>query len=141
MKLQDILSSKGQAIYSISPTNTLGEVVDKLVQHNCGALLVLEGEDLVGIISERDVLRACADLNHPLAVTVEERMTKDLITGAPDDDLEHVMGLLTQHRIRHLPVIDATKRLVGVISIGDVVKSQHEELSDENRLLKQYIQG
>lgn len=140
MKLRDILQNKGRDVHSISPDETLGGAVDKLVSHNCGALVVLENERMVGIISERDVLKACAELKHPLDATVKERMTTELVTARPDDDVEQVMGVLTNHRIRHLPVMDADQ-LVGVISIGDIVKSQYDELSYENRFLKQYIQG
>lgn len=140
MKLRDILHDKGQQVHSISPTDTLAAVVDKLVGNNCGALVVLDADRIVGIVSERDVLRACAELKQPLDAAVRDRMSTDLVTASPDDDVEHVMGLLTNHRIRHLPVMDA-EQLVGVVSIGDIVKSQHDELSNENRLLKQYIQG
>lgn len=140
MKLREILRNKGKEVHSASPTDTLGDVVSKLVRNNCGALVVLDEERMVGIISERDVLRACAELKQPLDAVVSARMTTSLVTGTPEDDVEHVMGLLTNHRIRHLPVVDADE-LVGVISIGDIVKAQHDELSYENRFLKQYIQG
>ncbi|MBS1270249.1 MAG: Inosine-5'-monophosphate dehydrogenase [Gammaproteobacteria bacterium] len=140
MKIREILSSKSQVIYSASPTESLGEAVNTLVKNNCGALVVMEGERMVGIVSERDVLRACAELKEPLQTTVSSRMTSDLVTATPDDDVEKVMRLLTHHRIRHLPIME-TDRLVGVISIGDIVKVQHEALSNENRFLKQYIQG
>jgi len=140
MKLRSILRDKGQAVHGISFTDTLGQAVEKLVSHNCGALVVLDGQRLAGIISERDVLRACAELKAPMEAPVAERMTTDLVTATPDDNVEHVMGLMTQHHIRHLPILDDGK-LAGVISIGDIVKSQHEELSKENQLLKQYIQS
>lgn len=140
MKLRDILQNKGREVHSISPADTLGRAVDKLVGNNCGALVVIEDDRMVGIISERDVLKACAELKRPLEVAVRDRMSTDLVTAGPDDDVEHVMGLLTYHRIRHLPVMDADV-LVGVVSIGDIVKSQYDELSYENRFLKQYIQG
>jgi CBS domain-containing protein len=140
MKLHEILESKGSKVFSASPQDSLGDVVNKLVENNCGALVVREGEKMVGIISERDVLRACADLDRPLEATVSDRMTTDLVTGTPDDDVESVMGLLTHHRIRHLPILK-NGELVGVISIGDIVKAQYEDLSNENRILKQYIQG
>lgn len=140
MKLHEILESKGSKVFSASPQESLGDVVNKLVENNCGALVVREGEKMVGIISERDVLRACADLDRPLEATVSDRMTTDLVTGTPDDEVESVMGLLTHHRIRHLPILK-NGELVGVISIGDIVKAQYEDLSNENRILKQYIQG
>ncbi len=140
MKLRDILKGKGKQVHSISPDKTLGDVVAKLVQNNCGALVVLEAEHMVGIISERDVLKACAELRQPLEAAVSNRMTRELITATPDDKVEYVMGLLTHHRIRHLPVLEGGA-LAGVISIGDIVKAQYEDLSNENLFLKQYIQG
>ena len=140
MKLRDILYGKGKEVHSTSPHETLGDVANKLVKHNCGALVVLDGGSMVGIISERDVLRACAELQHPLDAAVGDRMTRDLVTGSPADEVEDVMGLLTHHRIRHLPVLEQGE-LAGVISIGDIVKAQYEDLSNENRFLKQYIQG
>jgi len=140
MKLRQILQDKGQEVHATDPAETLGRVVHKLVGNNCGALVVLDDGRMVGIISERDILRACAELERPLEALVRDRMTTDLVTAAPDDDVEEVMGLLTWHRIRHLPVLEG-EQLIGMISIGDVVKAQHDELSSENRLLKQYIQG
>ncbi|MDZ7842832.1 MAG: CBS domain-containing protein [Gammaproteobacteria bacterium] len=140
MKLREILHHKGSDVLSASPSDTLGDAVLSLVKNNCGALMVMEDDRAVGIITERDVLRACAELPQPLAASVRDHMTTELITATPDDHVEHVMGLMTNHRIRHLPIMEAGK-LVGIISIGDVVKSQHDELSNENRYLKQYIQG
>lgn len=140
MKLREILRQKGSNVFSASPSETLGDVIQRLVRNNCGALVVTDGERTVGIITERDVLRACAELEQPFDALVKDRMTTELVTATPGDFVEHVMGLMTNHRIRHLPVMEGDK-LAGIISIGDVVKSQHEELSNENRYLKQYIQG
>lgn len=140
MKLREILRHKGSDVHSASPSDTLGDAVLWLVKNNCGALIIMEEDRAVGIITERDVLRACAELPQPLEASVRDHMTTKLITATPDDNVEHVMGLMTNHRIRHLPVMEGDG-LVGIISIGDVVKSQHDELSNENRYLKQYIQG
>lgn len=140
MKLREILVSKGSRVYSISPTETLANVIQSLVQHNCGALLVLDGEQVIGIISERDIIKACAELDDPLGAPVSACMHTEPITGSPEDDLEEVMGTMTNRRIRHIPIFEGST-LCGMISIGDVVKAYHDELNDENRLLKQYIQG
>jgi CBS domain-containing protein len=140
-KLRDILQSKGTEIHMIWPTATLQDVVDLLVRHNCGSLLVVDGGQLLGIITERDILRAVASVDRPLSqCQVRDRMTVDLVVGGPDDAIGEVMGLMTQHRVRHLPVME-DDRLVGIVSIGDVVKAQHHELSMENHYLKNYIQG
>jgi CBS domain-containing protein len=145
MKLQEILLAKGSTVYSISPEATLQDVVGTLVERRVGSLLVFRpnasGEDEpVGIITERDILHACAAGNRALGdVKVSDAMTTTLVTGSPDDEVEMVMGLMTTHRIRHLPVL-CEGRLAGMISIGDVVKAQHDRLAMENRFMKDYIQ-
>jgi CBS domain-containing protein len=103
--------------------------------------LVTDGESIVGIITERDVLKAIAGEKTALGnLVVENFMTKDLITGNPNDEVAEVMGMMTTHRVRHLPIID-DERLAGMISIGDVVKSQYEILAVENHYLRVYIQS
>ncbi len=146
MKLRDILDVKGDTVHSIPPEARLQEAVDRLVENRVGALVVRrpdagEADRLLGIITERDILHACSAGGRPLGeVKVAEAMTEKLITGTPDDDVEQVMGLMTARRIRHLPVLDGG-RLSGMISIGDVVKAQHDRLALENRLMKDYIGG
>lgn len=100
-----------------------------------------EGERLAGVISERDILRFCASGKGPLSeYTVASVMTTQVITGCPQDSVEAIMGLMTKHRVRHLPVVVAGK-LVGIISIGDVVKFQHDHLALENQFMKNYLTG
>jgi CBS domain-containing protein len=144
MTLQEILRKKGSKVHSISPHATLEDVVQKLVENNCGSLLVCEPDSdqpMVGIITERDILRATAKANRPLGETrVEEVMSTDVFTGSPQDSVESVMGLLTEKRIRHLPVVE-NNQLKGMISIGDVVKAQVDILAMENHYLKNYIQS
>ncbi len=146
MKLQEILMVKGSTVYTISPETTLQEVVGTLVEHRIGALVVCRGdatggEELLGIVTERDILHWCGVGSRPLSeVTAGEAMCSTLITGTPDDEVERVMGLMTTHRIRHLPVL-CEGRLAGMISIGDVVKAQHDRLAMENRFMKDYIGG
>jgi len=144
MKLADILAHKGYKVHSIRPSATLAEVVQVLVRHNIGSLMVCEEEDckrMLGIITERDILRACAARRGPLEATrVSEVMTTNVITGSPCDSVEDTMGLMTDHRIRHLPVLECDD-LVGIVSIGDIVKAQHDALTMENHYLKSYLQG
>jgi CBS domain-containing protein len=140
-KLRDILLVKGRQIYTVWPTATLQDVVNLLVQHNCGSLLVVEADQLLGIITERDILRAAAEIGRPLSeCLVQDHMAVELLTGTPDDAIGQVMGLMTHHRVRHLPVLE-DDQLVGIVSIGDIVKAQHHQLSMENHYLKNYIQG
>jgi CBS domain-containing protein len=146
MMLEDILKSKGNRVFAIGPEASVQEAIEELVRRNIGALLVCdrdctEGEQLLGIITERDVLRLCAVRRGPLdQIRVADVMTRELITATPDDPVESVMGLLTEKRIRHLPVLSAG-RLVGVVSIGDVVKAQYNRLAVENQFMKDYIRS
>jgi CBS domain-containing protein len=141
MTLQKILSNKGRQVYSIEPDKSLQDVVNMLVDHNCGSLIVCENDRMVGIITERDILRACAELDEPLSsIPVAVRMTRNVVTCTPQCDVETIMGMMTEHRVRHMPLLD-NDRLAGMISIGDIVKAQHDELSLENHYLKSYIQS
>lgn len=141
MQVREILGFKGRMVHTCAPDDTLGDVVDLLVGHNIGSLVVREDEEMVGIITERDILRATAATRGPLEfVKVRERMTRCPIVVSLEDEVTDTMGLMTERRIRHLPVVERGK-LVGIISIGDLVKAQHDELSRENHYLKSYIQS
>lgn len=142
MTLLEILRAKGQVVHSIQPSATLMDVACKMGELNIGSLMVLdEQRRVVGIITERDILRAVANRRTTLAsMTVEQHMTRDMVTATPQLELPEVMGLMTQRRIRHLPVLD-NGELIGLVSIGDIVKSQHDALCLENHYLMSYIQG
>jgi CBS domain-containing protein len=101
----------------------------------------MRDDEMVGIITERDILRASASIRGPLDfLHVEERMTRCPIVASPTDEVEDVMCVMTERRIRHVPVVESG-RLIGIISIGDTVKAQHDELCRENHYLKSYIQS
>ena len=141
MQVMEILQRKGCQVHSISVQASLADVVRSLVHHNCGSLMVIDDGVVEGIVTERDILRACAEDSRPLGeIAVGERMTNDVVTGSPCDDVNDIMGLLTEKRIRHLPIMK-DGNLAGLISIGDVVKAQHDRLSMENQALKDYIHG
>jgi CBS domain-containing protein len=141
MLLKDILATKGTTVLTIQDTASLSDVVQELVRHNIGSLIVCAGETMVGIITERDILKAVAQASIDLSRTpVRERMSVHLITAAPDDEVETVMGLMTQRRFRHLPVLENGK-LAGMISIGDLVKAHHALMAMENQQLRSYIQS
>ena len=141
MLVREILVEKGRQIHSCTPDHTLTEVVDLLVKHNVGSLVVRQGEQMVGIITERDILRAVAETRCSLSeLRVRNRMTPAPITASLEDDIGDAMGEMTARRIRHLPVMDGSS-LVGIISIGDLVKAQLAELCRENHYLKNYIQS
>ena len=141
MLVREILEGKGRDVHTCSPQDTLADVVDLLVGYNCGSLVVCERGEMVGIVTERDILRACAATRGSLEpLRVGDRMTRCPVTASPDDDVADAMGAMTEHRIRHLPVVEGG-RLAGIISIGDLVKAQHDELTRENHYLKSYILG
>ncbi|MHB1037088.1 MAG: CBS domain-containing protein [Pirellulales bacterium] len=147
MTLHDILRAKGPEIQTISPDATLDDVARKLVQHNIGSLVVCApGGDpktrpFLGIITERDLLRACAAKRAPLdQIKVSEVMSTRVITGSPSDAVEQILGIMTKNRVRHLPVLEAGQ-LKGIVSMGDVVKAHLEQLAIENQCLRQYIHG
>ena len=141
MLLKEILEAKGHDVLTIEPTASVAAAVEELVANNCGSLVVCDGDKMVGIFSERDVLRTIAGINQPLAeIRVEDRMTREVITGSPHDNVNDTMGLMTKNHIRHLPVLE-DGALAGMISIGDVVKAQHQKLTIENHMLMTYIQG
>ncbi len=145
MKLQEILLVKGTTVYTAPPEATLAEVVRRMAEHNVGSMLVCrrdvtEGEQLLGIVTERDLLRCLARGACDLAgILVTEVMTTRLITATPDDLVMDLMGVMTTHRIRHVPVL-SEGRLVGMVSIGDLLKAEHDHLAVENRFMRDYIQ-
>lgn len=140
MILAEILGAKGHKVFTIQPGATLAQVVDQLVERKCGSLVVCENEQVVGIITERDILRACARRQSLADLQVKDFMTTNLSVGTPNDNVDDVLGLMTDQRIRHLPVLQ-DEQLAGLISIGDLVKAQHDELSHENHYLKSYLEG
>jgi CBS domain-containing protein len=141
MHVEDILSVKGSNVLSIEPTATLEIAVRTLAQHKIGALLVL-GPDrrIVGILSERDIVRVLAEqgasaLTQPLA----QVMTRKVFTCSPSETIGVIMERMTAGKFRHVPVIDQ-EQVVGVVSIGDVVKYRLQEIEHESAALRDYIQ-
>lgn len=141
MKIRDLLRGKGTAVVTIRPEATIHDAMTMLVNHRIGSLVVTDEQGrIIGIITERDILRECAARSEQVKNTrVQEVMTTNPSIGVPDDEVGYVMGIMTNNRIRHLPIM-AGERLEGIISIGDVVKAQLEETEFENRYLKDYIQ-
>lgn len=139
MLVAEILKGKGGAVYSVAPGHSLAEACRELQERRIGAVVVCEGDRVVGVLSERDVVRAVA-LAGPAALTepVSHYMTRDVVFAEPGEAVTTLMERMTDRRIRHLPVLSAA-RLVGVISIGDVVKCQIEEATREAESLRTYI--
>lgn len=143
MNVQDILSrKKSNVVRTIAPNRTVEEAVAQLVEHNIGSLIVVDEGSPVGIVTERDILKCCSKSMRASADTrVADIMTRDLIVGDAGDSVDYVMGIMTQNRIRHLPIVDQSRSILGMVSIGDVVESQLHETKYENRHLRQYISG
>ena len=141
MNVARLLATKGMNVVTIRPDQSIREAIDLLTRHNIGALVVAEGIDKpVGIISERDIVRQLARNENLFADPVSSIMTRHVITGIPQDDLKTVAKTMTEKRIRHLPLVDQGK-LVGIISIGDVVRAQRDQYQGEIETLHTQILG
>ena len=136
-----ILERKGAAVHSVPSTYTIDHAVDEMNRHRIGSIVVMEGDCLAGIFTERDVLRRVvgADLN-PKLMRVADVMTKDLITVTPETTIEEAMVLFAEKRVRHLPVI-ANEEMIGLISIGDISRWIADAHRAEAEHLKNYISG
>jgi CBS domain-containing protein len=141
MNVKNILAAKGGSVISIEPTATLATAVKTLTDHKIGALLVL-GPDrrMVGILSERDIVRVLAErgasvLEQPLA----QVMTRKVVTCSQSETIGGIMERMTRGKFRHVPVLEQ-EQVIGVVSIGDVVKYRLQEMESESAALRDYIQ-
>lgn len=139
MTVNTILRHKGNQIYSISDDQTVLEVARILGEKRVGAILVMKGDNLMGIISERDIIRGLSIRGGDVLMeTVDSLMTRAVVTCKPTDSINALMGMMTERRIRHVPVMEDGK-VIGMMSIGDVVKARMTETENEAEALKQYI--
>jgi len=141
MNVQSILGVKGADVSTIGQHASLAEAADQLREFGVGALVVsADGSTIEGIVSERDVVRALtAHGAGALSRTVGSVMSTDVVTCRSDDSVEHLMGLMTDRRIRHVPVVGDDGAMTGIVSIGDVVKGRLGQLENENQALNDYI--
>lgn len=139
MLVSQILRTKGDAVFTISPAETVGVVAKLLHEKGVGALVVMEGDKVAGIVSERDIVRAIAGHGAGvLARPVSDFMTANVLFAEPGETVDSLLSRMTDRRIRHLPVCKA-QRLVGIVSIGDLVKWKISEVEAEADGLKAYI--
>ncbi len=140
--VQQILNRKeSDSIWSVTPDNTVYEAISVMADKRAGALLVMDGDSLAGIISERDYTRGIILKGRMSKETaVREIMSKNVITVASTDSVEHSLAVMTEHHIRHLPVVDDGK-VVGVVSIGDLVKDIISDQQSTIEQLENYIRG
>jgi CBS domain-containing protein len=142
MKVSDVLKGKGGRVVTIDSQATVADAIARLVQNNIGSLPVVdEANKLVGVLSERDVLRIMHNRGENFARDkVAEVMTGHPITCRPDDAVDDVMGQMSERRIAKVPVVDGDK-LVGIVSVGDVIKVMYERVHAENSHLMSYLYG
>jgi CBS domain-containing protein len=139
MLVSQVLTAKGEAVFTTTPLETLEAAASKMFARNIGSLVVTEAEQVVGLISERDVVRAVAQHGEPgLRGPVSAFMTPDVQVAAPSDTVDAILARMTDRRIRHLPVCEAG-RLLGLVSIGDLVKARIAETTAEAESLRAYI--
>jgi CBS domain-containing protein len=140
-RVADLLARKGPQVHTIAADATVYQAIEKMVQHNVGSLLIVDGEAIAGIFTERDYLRRIALQGRTSRTTqVREVMTSRLVYVEPHRSLEDCMAIMTQERIRHLPVMDGS-RAVGMLSIGDLVRHLSQEQEVQIRYLTDYITG
>jgi CBS domain-containing protein len=138
--VSEILEAKGRDVLQIDASATVFDAIKKMVDGNVGALLVTEGGDLAGIVTERDYLRRVTlEGRTEKGTQVSEIMSPELVYVTPDTSVEECMAVMTERRIRHLPVLDEGRKVVGIVSIGDVVKFQSKQQDVQIRLLTDYI--
>jgi CBS domain-containing protein len=139
MLVSQILRSKGDSVFTISPSESVAAVAALLHSRRVGALVVLDGERVAGIVSERDIVRAVSEAGSAcLGHAVSDYMTRDVLFAQPGETVDSLLSRMTDRRIRHLPVCQK-ERLVGIVSIGDLVKSKISEVEAEADGLKAYI--
>jgi len=142
-RVSDILRNKGREVLKIEATETVFEAIKRMVESNVGSILVTEGGEIVGIMTERDYLRKIALEGRASRETqVGEIMSSPLVYVTPRTTVEETMAVMTDRRIRHLPVVEGDpEEVIGVVSIGDVVKFQSREQSFQIQYLTDYISG
>jgi CBS domain-containing protein len=134
--------AKGGAIVSVSPSASVGEAAKLLAEHRIGALLAMDGGKVAGILSERDIVRGLAQaVDVCTTARVADLMTAEVLVCHEEDTVEHLMQVMTSRRIRHLPVVDASGKVLGIVTIGDVVKSRLDETKAEADAIREYVMG
>lgn len=139
MRISDVLRNKGSAVATVTETTTVVGLLAELATHNIGAMVVVGQDGVVGIVSERDVVRKLHEHGPDLLrLRVGDIMSSVVVTCSPDDAVDDLSALMTNNRVRHVPVLDGG-RLVGIVSIGDLVKNRMDELQAEHEHLQAYI--
>ena len=138
MLVRDILNKKGNKVFTSSPNTLIGEIANTLVKENIGAIVIIEKDLVVGILSERDIVRGFTEKKSVRSTKAKELMTKNVITCNTKNTTEELLELMVKKHFRHIPVIQNNK-LIGVVSIGDLVKDRTKRLKKEIDQLKSYV--
>ncbi|MDI1291017.1 MAG: CBS domain-containing protein [bacterium] len=140
MQLSTIIAAKGGSVVTIQPDASVADLIAMLAEHNVGALVVsADGRTITGIVSERDVVRALTHGSEALSRPIAAIMTSHVFCAPPEAHVDELMHLMTEKRVRHIPVTDPSGVLLGIVSIGDIVKSRLGELEGERAALLDYI--
>lgn len=146
MKLKELFNMKDfkyRVLATVKKDDNLLTAIQRLIEHDRGSISVCnDNGDLVGIITERDIVRKCFSRNNfnPETILVQDFMSRDVVIGDPDDDLDYAISVMKQKRIRHLPIVD-NRKLIGMISMRDLLGVRLEESTDQIRTLSNYISG
>lgn len=141
MSIKAILDSKPVKILSIEGKESVLAAASKMAEIGVGSIVIMNGEELAGIFTERDLLKLCAKDHKNLdKVLIKDVMTKNLIVANVNDSLDDILNTMTSKKFRHVPIVDGNK-LIGIISIGDAVKFQMNKAMEEAKLLREYIQS
>ena len=135
------LETKSREVITASPSTPVDDAMELLIENKIGCLPVIDENRLIGIISDKDIFHKIFEKKTDYAsLHVKDMMTTELIVGVPDDELSYIAGVMDRNWIRHVPIVDGEK-LVGLISLGDIIKAQTEHAKIENRYLKLYTDG
>jgi CBS domain-containing protein len=141
MNIANLLTTKGRPVVAIRFAQSVTEAVALLAEQSLGALVVVDGESKpIGIVTERHIMRRLATDDQILTRAVGEIMTRNLVTATPQDDLASVLHVMTERRIRHVPVVDR-KELVGIVSLGDIVRFQRDQYRGDVDTLETRVMG
>ncbi len=142
MKVKDVLKNKKRELVTVDASTNILEAMDLLIKNGISCLPILGySGQLVGIISDKDIFKAVFENQQGFqSFTVGNLMTTDLIVGLPDDEIDYIGGVMTENQIRHVPIVEQDK-LLGLLSLGDVVKAEIKRMKIENRYLKMYMEG
>ncbi len=143
MKIKEIIQNASQPPVTINEAETVGEAMELLEKHKIGSLIVCDSsEKATGIITERDIFRLMCKFKCDItSKKISEHMSRRLVIGLPDDDINYIGQIMTQNHIRHIPIMDEEKNLCGIVSIGDILKAELEEAAVHARYLNEYITG